>query len=131
VSAGHRVEFVSEGGPHVCLADPDQITQVFWNLARNGLEAMPDGGVLQVGVRSDEGDFLLSVRDEGRGITRDEQRRVFEPFHSTSPVGTGLGLAICYQIVLEHKGEIQLRSAPGRGTEVLVRLPLIRVPVPA
>jgi two-component system, NtrC family, sensor histidine kinase PilS len=131
VSSGHRVEFVSEGGPHVCLADPDQITQVFWNLARNGLEAMPDGGVLQVGVRSDEGDFLLSVRDEGRGITRDEQRRVFEPFHSTSPVGTGLGLAISYQIVREHKGEIQLRSAPGRGTEVLVRLPLIRVPVPA
>jgi len=131
VSAGHRVEFVSEGGPHVCLADPDQITQVFWNLARNGLEAMPDGGVLQVGVRSNDGDFLLSVRDEGRGITRDEQRRVFEPFHSTSPVGTGLGLAISYQIVREHKGEIQLRSAPGRGTEVLVRLPLIRVPVPA
>ena len=131
VSAAHRVEFVSEGGPHVCLADPDQITQVFWNLARNGLEAMPDGGVLRVGVSTADRDFLLSVRDEGRGISRDEQRRVFEPFHSTSPVGTGLGLAISYQIVRENKGEIQLRSAPGRGTEVLVRLPLVRVPVPA
>jgi two-component system sensor histidine kinase PilS (NtrC family) len=131
VSAAHRVEFVSERGPHVCLADPDQITQVFWNLARNGLEAMPDGGVLTVRVTTDDGNFLLSVRDEGRGISRDEQRRVFEPFHSTSPVGAGLGLAIAYQIVREHKGEIQLRSTPGRGTEVLVRLPLIRVPVPA
>ena len=75
--------------------------------------------------------FLLSVRDEGRGISRDEQRRVFEPFHSTSPMGAGLGLAIAYQIVREHKGDIQLRSTPGRGTEVLVRLPLVRVPVPA
>jgi two-component system sensor histidine kinase PilS (NtrC family) len=131
VSAAHRVEFASSGGPHVCLADPDQITQVFWNLARNGLEAMPDGGVLSVAVSTDDTDFLLSVRDEGRGISRDEQRRVFEPFHSTSPVGSGLGLAISYQIVRENKGEIQLRSAPGRGTEVLVRLPLVRVPVPA
>jgi two-component system sensor histidine kinase PilS (NtrC family) len=131
VSAAHRVEFVSERGPHVCLADPDQITQVFWNLARNGLEAMPDGGVLTVAVATDGDDFRLTVRDEGRGISRDDQRRVFEPFHSTSPIGAGLGLAIVYQIVREHNGQIQIRSAPGRGTEVLVRLPLIRVPVPA
>jgi two-component system sensor histidine kinase PilS (NtrC family) len=131
VSPSHRVEFLSARGPHVCLADPDQITQVFWNLARNGLEAMPDGGVLTVAVTADASDFLLSVRDEGRGISRDDQRRVFEPFHSTSPIGAGLGLAIVYQIVREHNGQILLRSAPGRGTEVLVRLPLIRVPVPA
>lgn len=131
VSVAHRVEFVSERGPHVCLADPDQITQVFWNLARNGLEAMPDGGVLTVAVATDGDDFRLTVRDEGRGISRDDQRRVFEPFHSTSPMGAGLGLAIVYQIVREHSGQIQIRSAPGRGTEVLVRLPLIRVPVPA
>jgi two-component system sensor histidine kinase PilS (NtrC family) len=131
VSPAHRVEFLSEGGPHVCLADADQITQVFWNLARNGLEAMPDGGTLTVAVRADDHHFLLSVRDQGRGISGDEQRRVFEPFQSTSPLGVGLGLAIVYQIVRENRGEIQLRSAPGRGTEVLVRLPLIRVPVPA
>jgi two-component system sensor histidine kinase PilS (NtrC family) len=131
VSPAHRVEFVSEQGPHVCLADPDQITQVFWNLARNGLEAMPDGGVLTVAVATDGDDFRLTVRDEGRGISRDDQRRVFEPFHSTSPMGAGLGLAIVYQIVREHSGQIQIRSAPGRGTEVVVRLPLIRVPVPA
>jgi signal transduction histidine kinase len=118
-------------GPHVCLADPYQITQVFWNLSRNALEAMPDGGVLTVGVSARESQFVLSVRDEGRGISRDEQRRVFEPFHSTSPMGAGLGLAIAYQIVREHHGEIQLHSAPGRGTEVLVRLPLVRVPIPA
>jgi two-component system, NtrC family, sensor histidine kinase PilS len=131
VSTAHRVEFVSEHGPHVCLADPDQITQVFWNLARNGLEAMPDGGVLTVRVAAEDDQFVLSVRDQGRGLSGDEQRKVFEPFHSTSPVGAGLGLAIAYQIVREHKGDIQLRSTPGRGTEVQVRLPLLRVPVPA
>jgi len=131
VGPTHTVEFEMDTGSHVCLADPDQITQVFWNLARNGLEAMPDGGVLTVSVTADANDFILSVRDEGRGISRDEQRRVFEPFHSTSPMGAGLGLAIVYQIVREHSGQIHLRSAPGRGTEVQVRLPLIRVPVPA
>ncbi|PYQ49394.1 MAG: hypothetical protein DMF78_18340, partial [Acidobacteria bacterium] len=131
VGPAHRVEFEMDHGPHVCLADPYQITQVFWNLSRNALEAMPDGGVLTVGVTARDSQFLLSVRDEGRGISRDEQRRVFEPFHSTSPMGAGLGLAIAYQIVREHHGEIQLHSAPGRGTEVLVRLPLVRVPVPA
>jgi two-component system sensor histidine kinase PilS (NtrC family) len=131
VGPTHRVEFAMDHGPHVCLADPYQITQVFWNLSRNALEAMPDGGVLTVGVAAQDSRFVLSVRDEGRGISRDEQRRVFEPFHSTSPMGAGLGLAIAYQIVREHHGQIQLHSAPGRGTEVLVKLPLVRVPIPA
>jgi len=131
VREGQSVEFEADEGPHVCLADPDQIKQVFWNLARNGLEAMPGGGVLQVRLSSRGDDLVLSVRDEGRGMGRDEQLRVFEPFHSETPMGTGLGLAIVYRIVREHRGDITIRSAPARGTEVEVRLPRVLVPVPA
>jgi two-component system sensor histidine kinase PilS (NtrC family) len=131
VREGQSVEFEADAGPHVCLADLDQIKQVFWNLARNGLEAMPGGGVLQVRLSCRGDDLVLSVRDEGRGMGRDEQQRVFEPFHSDTQMGTGLGLAIVYRIVREHRGDITIRSAPARGTEVEVRLPRVLVTVPA
>ena len=131
VRDGQSVEFEADAGPHVCLADPDQIKQVFWNLARNGLEAMPAGGVLQVRLSCRGDDLVLAVRDQGRGMGHDEQQRVFEPFHSDTPMGTGLGLAIVYRIVREHRGDITVRSAPARGTEVEVRLPRVRVTVPA
>jgi two-component system sensor histidine kinase PilS (NtrC family) len=131
VRAGHSVEFEADEGPHVCLADPDQIKQVFWNLARNGLEAMPSGGVLQIRLSCRGNDLVLAVRDQGRGMAHDEQQRVFEPFRSDTPMGTGLGLAIVYRIVREHRGDITVRSAPARGTEVVVRLPRVPITVPA
>ncbi len=131
VGAHRVVEFESDEGPHVCLADRDQITQVFWNLARNGLEAMPDGGRLHVRLTCEGDEMVLTVRDQGHGMGRDEQRRMFEPFHSGNGMGTGLGLAIVYRIVKEHRGDITVRTMPGRGTQVEVRLPLIRVPVVA
>lgn len=123
----HSVLLDVDDGPHLCLADPDQITQVFWNLARNALEAMPDGGVLDVRLRRVGAELVFTVRDQGRGMAREEQRRIFEPFQSSSPMGTGLGLAIVYRIVREHGGDIRVRSALAEGTEVEVRLPRVAV----
>jgi two-component system sensor histidine kinase PilS (NtrC family) len=131
VGTNHTVEFEMDEGPHVCLADPDQLIQVFWNLSRNALEAMPAGGTLRIKVSSSGSTLVLSCRDQGRGMGREEQRRMFEPFRSGSPMGTGLGLAIVYRIVREHAGDITVRSIPALGTEVEVRLPLVGVPVPA
>jgi len=131
VGAGHSVTFEAQAGPHVCMADRDQIAQVFWNLARNGLEAMPSGGTLGVRLRRTDGEVILSVRDQGRGMASDEQRQIFEPFHSGTRMGTGLGLAIVYRIVRDHHGDITVRSFPSYGTEVEVRLPLVSVPVSA
>jgi two-component system sensor histidine kinase PilS (NtrC family) len=128
VGPEHHIEVEVAPGPHVCLADPDQITQVLWNLARNGLEAMPGGGVLRIELVRDGDDLVLRVRDQGRGMAQDEQRRLFEPFQSRSSMGTGLGLAIVYRIVREHRGDITVRSVPRRGTEVEVRLPRVNVP---
>ena len=128
VRPAHRVEFAKDEGPHVCLADADQMLQVFWNLARNALEAMPDGGLLTVRLSRRGDAVVLSVRDQGRGIVGDDHRRIFEPFQTHSSVGTGLGLAIVYRIVREHRGDISVRSAPGEGTEFEVYLPLVVAP---
>lgn len=131
VGPDHAVDFEADEGPHVCMADPDQILQVFWNLTRNALEAMPSGGRLSVRLSTQAEEVVLSFRDQGRGMAREEQRRVFEPFQSGSPMGTGIGLAIVYRIVREHSGDITVRSTPARGTDVEVRLPLMAVPAPA
>jgi signal transduction histidine kinase len=86
---------------------------------------MPSGGVLNVRLSRRDGQLILSVRDQGRGIGREEQREIFKPFHTRGSMGTGIGLAIVYRIVNEHRGDITVRSVPAEGTEVEVRLPLI------
>jgi two-component system sensor histidine kinase PilS (NtrC family) len=127
VGAGHVVSFEVDDGPHVCLADPDQMAQVFWNLARNALEAMPGGGRLEVALRRVGGEAVLSVRDHGRGMGRDEQRRLFEPMAGSGGMVAGLGLAIVFQIVRQHGGDIAVHSDPGQGTRFDVRLPAVGV----
>jgi two-component system sensor histidine kinase PilS (NtrC family) len=129
VGPSHEVELKADDGPHVCLADRDQIVQVFWNLARNALAAMPEGGLLQIRLAARGDNLVLTVRDEGRGMGHEEQRRLFQPFQTRSRMGTGLGLAIVYRIVREHRGDIAVRSTPSQGTEVEVRLPLVPVAV--
>jgi two-component system, NtrC family, sensor histidine kinase PilS len=123
VGAHHRVEMERDPGAHVCVADPARILQIFWNLARNGLEAMPDGGALRVRLMRRQAEVVLAVRDEGTGIAGGDPRRLFEPFQAHSRMGTGLGLAIVYGIVKEHHGDIRVSSMPGRGTEFEVHLP--------
>jgi two-component system, NtrC family, sensor histidine kinase PilS len=106
-------------------ADEGQIKQIIWNLATNGLRAMPDGGRLHLGVRVEpSGDgVVLTVRDEGIGIEAEELDALFQPFHGSFAKGSGLGLAIVHRIVSDYNGEIQVSSQPGAGTTVSVRLP--------
>ncbi len=106
-------------------ADEGQIKQIVWNLATNGLRAMPEGGRLQlVGSYEASSDgVVLTVRDEGIGIPAAELDSLFQPFHGTFPKGSGLGLAIVHRIVADYHGEIQVSSLECRGTTVSVRLP--------
>jgi two-component system sensor histidine kinase PilS (NtrC family) len=105
-------------------ADEGQIKQIVWNLATNGLRAMPQGGRLELvaEVESTEG-VVLTVRDEGIGIPPEELDSLFQPFHGTFAKGSGLGLAIVHRIVADYQGEIRVSSKPGAGTTVSVRLP--------
>lgn len=124
--ARHSIVFKKDAGPHLCRVNPAKMTQVFWNLARNGMEAMPKGGLLKVDMERAAEEIVLRVRDEGKGITREEKKPEFATFTTGSESGTGLGLAIVYRIVRDHQGDIAIRGIPGQGTEVEVRLPAAR-----
>jgi two-component system sensor histidine kinase PilS (NtrC family) len=109
-------------------ADENQIRQIVWNIATNGLRAMPTGGRLLLSVEADgasaQDEVVLSVQDDGRGIPAEELDSIFQPFRSSFERGTGLGLAIVHRIVSDYGGVIQVSSTVGVGTTVRVRLPI-------
>jgi two-component system sensor histidine kinase PilS (NtrC family) len=125
VGGSHVVEVDVPDAPVWCDADEGQVRQVIWNLATNGLRAMPDGGRLRLGARREDGDAagILVVQDEGVGIPEAELDAIFQPFYGTFDKGSGLGMAIVHRIVNDYGGEIRVTSKLGVGTTVEVRLP--------
>ncbi|MCA9687765.1 MAG: PAS domain-containing sensor histidine kinase, partial [Myxococcales bacterium] len=103
--------------------DIGQITQVLWNLVRNGAQAMDGSGDLELALIEVEDEIVLEVRDQGRGIAAENVSRIFEPFYSTTSGGTGIGLALVQRIVDDHGGEIRVESTVGVGTKFSVQLP--------
>jgi two-component system sensor histidine kinase PilS (NtrC family) len=101
------------------------LRQLFWNLSRNAIQAMPDGGRLTVSAERRKSTAILRWSDTGVGMSEDVRQRAFEPFMTTNPQGTGLGLAVVYTAVEDHGGSIDIDSAPGRGTTITVELPLL------
>jgi signal transduction histidine kinase len=117
--------------PTIC--DLGQLSQVVLNLITNARDAMkPQGGTLTIGLRERRGWLELSVADTGSGIPEEIRDKIFEPFVTTKGAlggsqtpGTGLGLSVSYGIVQEHGGTIEVASADGRGTTMIVRLPIV------
>ena len=103
--------------------DAEQLKQVCWNVARNALNAMPDGGEFRISAqRTDAKRVQIRFKDSGHGMTPQQVERLFEPFTSTTG-GTGLGLSIVYQIIRDHSGTINVRSRQNEGTTITVELP--------
>jgi two-component system sensor histidine kinase PilS (NtrC family) len=123
VRDAHQVEIDVPATAVWCEADEGQIKQIVWNLATNGLRAMPDGGRLSLGVAAAGDEVTITVRDEGIGMTAEEVEGLFQPFHGSFAKGSGLGLAIVHRIVTDYQGRVLVDSTPGRGTNVSVRLP--------
>jgi len=97
---------------------------VCWNIARNALKAMPEGGTFRVSLKPADGNRLrLAFTDKGEGMTPEQVEHLFEPFTSTTG-GTGLGLSIVYQIIRDHSGTINVRSRQGEGTTITIELPV-------
>jgi signal transduction histidine kinase len=134
-------KFISDGAPVTILADPMQMGQLIMNLVVNAKDAMPQGGILEIRTsvvtadgepvreafqRQCERCAFISVSDSGEGMQSDVKERIFEPFFTTKDVGkgTGLGLSIVYGIVREHRGDIEVYSEKGGGTEFRIYLPL-------
>jgi two-component system, NtrC family, sensor histidine kinase PilS len=124
---GERHEIVVDLPPSElwCEADEGQIKQIVWNLATNGLRAMPGGGTLRLAAsfEAPTDTMLINVRDEGVGIAPEQIDGLFQPFHGSFAKGSGLGLAIVHRIVTDYNGRIEVTSKPGNGTCVTVRLP--------
>jgi two-component system, NtrC family, sensor histidine kinase PilS len=124
VGAGQTLEEDLPDEPVLALADAEGIRQVFWNLARNALIAMPEGGTLRVEMqRAGDRAVRITFADTGRGMSPSQVERLFEPFSSSTTGGTGLGLSIVYQIIRDHGGTINVRSREGYGTTITIELP--------
>lgn len=128
----HRIEIRTTGRPVWCSANEAQVRQVVWNLATNGLRAMPGGGVLELSasdvVEHGEPYACVQVRDEGHGIAPADLENIFHPFRSTFEEGTGLGLAIVHRIVSDAGGRVAVQSNEGAGAAFTVWLPLGEAP---
>ncbi|NIQ78727.1 MAG: response regulator, partial [Anaerolineae bacterium] len=106
------------------MGDPSELREVMVNVIFNAIEAMPGGGDILVSCRMQDSHVLVTVTDNGGGVTDDVKERVFDPFFTTKgSEGSGLGLSVSYGIVTRHKGEITLEGEPGKGTTVEIRLP--------
>ncbi len=123
VKENQTIEAEVPASPVLINADSEQLQQVFWNLARNALQAMPTGGTLRAGVQNHSHNRLrIAFSDTGRGMAPQQVEHLFEPFSSTTG-GTGLGLSIVYQIIRDHGGTINVHSREGRGTTSTIELP--------
>ncbi|HEY0427680.1 MAG TPA: ATP-binding protein [Pyrinomonadaceae bacterium] len=124
VAENHTLEAVLPENPMMISADPTQLKQIFWNLARNSIQAMTDGGTLRVTLEKIGGERIrILFADTGRGMPPEQVEQLFEPFSTSTTGGTGLGLSIVYQIIRDHSGSINVRSREGDGTTITIELP--------
>ncbi len=107
------------------VIDPGLVRHVLTNFIANAVDAMPEGGQLELSAALAGEMLALSVRDSGKGIDPEERKHIFEPFYTTKPVGkgTGLGLSICREIAFALKGRVEVDSAPGRGATFTLQIP--------
>ncbi|MGD8376368.1 MAG: ATP-binding protein [Acidobacteriota bacterium] len=120
----HRIETDFRPASIPYRFDENQMKQIFWNLAKNSLRAMPEGGRLLIRIRVPAGEGPeISFQDEGIGMEPSEIQRFIQPFETQFPEGTGLGLAIVYRNVQQLGGKLHVDSRPGAGSCFTIRLP--------
>ncbi|HXG83818.1 MAG TPA: ATP-binding protein [Pyrinomonadaceae bacterium] len=124
IKENHCLETDLPEKPVMISADPTQLKQIFWNLARNSILAMPDGGALKIKLEEIAGERIrILFEDTGCGMSPAQVEQLFEPFSTSTTGGTGLGLSIVYQIIRDHSGTINVRSRENAGTTITVELP--------
>ncbi len=106
--------------------DERLLRQMFINLIKNAMAALPEGGEIALKTRRDDDFITISVSDNGMGIPEEVLPKIFEPYFTTKIDGTGLGLTMAYKVVKEHGGDIRVQSEIGAGTTFSVKLPVMR-----
>ncbi|MCL2834814.1 MAG: ATP-binding protein [Treponema sp.] len=104
--------------------DERYMKQVFLNLIKNAIAAMPDGGKLFIKTETNDSDICIIVADTGTGIPEENLVKIFEPYYTTKETGTGLGLTLVFKIIREHNGEINVHSVMGEGTVFIITMPV-------
>jgi two-component system NtrC family sensor kinase len=109
------------------MAIPGKLKQVFMNIIINALQAMPEGGELNVStaVNGNPQHIVVTIKDTGSGISEEDMSRIFQPFYTSKKTGTGLGLSISYGIIKAHGGEIEIKSDHEKGTSFFIYLPVV------
>ncbi|NOH03122.1 MAG: response regulator [Chloroflexi bacterium] len=121
--AGVRVVTEFSGTVPSIMAVGSQLQQVFINLILNAVDAMPGGGEIKITARSERDGVEVLVQDNGRGVPKEKQANIFEPFYSTKDGGTGLGLTVSYNIITAHGGVLELLTERGPGACFRIFLP--------
>jgi signal transduction histidine kinase len=106
------------------MLDETKIRRVIDNLVRNAIQAMPDGGCLDVKMYEKDGVIFIEVSDTGKGIDPEKLDIIFQPFYTTKAAGMGLGLTYCKEAVESHNGSITVRSRLNKGTIFTISLPI-------
>lgn len=124
----HGVSIASElpSEPVIVKVDTDFMKQAILNVVLNGIQAMPNGGTLQLSARRDSDIVITEIRDQGGGIPHDLHDKVFELYFTTKKGGSGIGLAQTYQIMQWHYGAVDFESEEGKGTTFRLSLPLVQ-----
>ncbi len=123
---GKQIEISAKlNGELFITGDAGQIQQVFWNLCRNAIDAVSDGGIIEIYTAKNNKTVEIFFRDNGKGINKSDTENVFYPFYTTKEHGTGLGLSIALKIIEEHGGKIEVESGgAGKGSTFKVILPI-------
>lgn len=120
-----HIERQASQEPLPARIDSDLVKQAVLNIVINGVQAMPEGGTLQIALRREGENALLTIRDQGHGIPEDIRDKVFNLYFTTKKGGSGIGLAMAYRVVQLHHGSLEFDSAPGSGTTFYLRFPLL------
>lgn len=119
-----QVKLSSDKYIPIIQCDENQLKQVFINLLKNAMDAMPNGGIIEVSLKVTDNQICIAVIDQGYGIPQDQLERLGEPFFTTKEEGTGLGIMVTRRIIENHGGKMSFESIVGKGTTVKIYLPI-------
>jgi signal transduction histidine kinase len=120
---GIKVKDNFEGRDLTIHADPERLYRVFMNLVINSIHAIKDSGEINISVDEEKNGYIVKIKDTGAGISKENLKKIFNPFFTTKEKGSGLGLSIVRNIIEGHEGTISIESDEGAGTQVAIFLP--------